>query len=407
MCSGEKDAFWNRITRSLKSFHVISGETISLYDYDKEIKACYIKHRHILDLYDSEGIKQFLSMIELPIAKKTGYVNVFKDYVFIVLGLYDDDTFMGIAVVGPILTSEREAYQSYVVGSTLKINTEKHDIIDYIDSTLHLFCSVFLKGCHFDELSVIYNRKQFKPFEMEQFFNDSIEYMNDEINAVVGMNYSEFLSQLVFSVLKYDKKAVKKMINGIFDIELPRPLKKLPKSMERLRVEKNIILLYFSVIQYILLENVICSDFNLHFMSVLVTEFEHCTNVNQLKLTANNLIDQLFDNMRVEENQANRQIRTCINYINNHMEHKLTLEEVAEQIHHSSKYLSRLFKQETGMAFKEYVAGQKLKVAKNLLRYTDIPVAQVGLSIGYNSLSNFTVFFKRLTRMSPNQYRQS
>ena len=65
-----------------------------------------------------------------------------------------------------------------------------------------------------------------------------------------------------------------------------------------------------------------------------------------------------------------------------------------------------LFKKETGFSPLQYQLAVRLTRAKNLLRSSDIPVAEIGSMLGFNSTWYFSRFFRQQTGMPPITYRK-
>lgn len=83
-----------------------------------------------------------------------------------------------------------------------------------------------------------------------------------------------------------------------------------------------------------------------------------------------------------------------------------SLIECAELVSMSPSYLSRMFKQEVGMTFIEYLMKYKVDRAKKLLAETDHSITQIAEMIGYSE-RNLNRAFQRHVLMSPKQYRLS
>jgi len=85
---------------------------------------------------------------------------------------------------------------------------------------------------------------------------------------------------------------------------------------------------------------------------------------------------------------------------------KISLKDATGVVHISPKYLSRIFRQETGMAFHDYVLGLKMEKAKELLETTSLNVDQISYKLGYANSESFTRQFKKRTRFTPSGYRR-
>ncbi|MFM2121364.1 MAG: DNA-O6-methylguanine-protein-cysteine S-methyltransferase/DNA-3-methyladenine glycosylase Ada/AlkA [Pseudomonadota bacterium] len=73
----------------------------------------------------------------------------------------------------------------------------------------------------------------------------------------------------------------------------------------------------------------------------------------------------------------------------------------------TDRHLRRIFRERHGVAPRDYLATQRLLLAKQLLTDTDQPIAQVALASGYDSLRRFNAAFAEHYRLTPSQVRAS
>lgn len=106
------------------------------------------------------------------------------------------------------------------------------------------------------------------------------------------------------------------------------------------------------------------------------------------------------------ESEAIRPIRIAKQYVAQHFNEPITLDGVCAAAGFSVSYFSKMFKQETGEGFSKYLARVRIDKAKELLRDTNLPVAQVCGMVGYSDIKHFTGTFKNLTSLKPSQYRK-
>ncbi len=85
---------------------------------------------------------------------------------------------------------------------------------------------------------------------------------------------------------------------------------------------------------------------------------------------------------------------------------QISLKDATGVVHISPKYLSRIFRQETGMAFHDYVLLLKMEKAKELLEKTSLNVDQISYKLGYANSESFTRQFKKRTRFTPSGCRK-
>jgi AraC-like DNA-binding protein len=78
---------------------------------------------------------------------------------------------------------------------------------------------------------------------------------------------------------------------------------------------------------------------------------------------------------------------------------------VARAVNASATYLSKRFKEATGMTFIDYLGRIRVEKAKNLLRNPNLRVSSIALEVGFQSVSQFNRTFKKVTGRSPKQLR--
>ena len=84
----------------------------------------------------------------------------------------------------------------------------------------------------------------------------------------------------------------------------------------------------------------------------------------------------------------------------------LSVETVCGKLHVSSSYFSKIFKQETGGTFVNYLTGRRMEEAKKLLLQTDYKSQVIGNMVGYPEPNYFSYVFKKNCGMSPVKYRK-
>ncbi|GHU73075.1 hypothetical protein AGMMS49992_10520 [Clostridia bacterium] len=93
-------------------------------------------------------------------------------------------------------------------------------------------------------------------------------------------------------------------------------------------------------------------------------------------------------------------------YINDHFSGNISLETVARTVFLSPVYVSRLFRQETGETFVDYVTRIRIDNAKALLRDHSQTVSQVSLMVGYPNPRYFYRVFREQTGYTPSEFRR-
>ncbi|HEX8941256.1 MAG TPA: helix-turn-helix domain-containing protein, partial [Candidatus Limnocylindrales bacterium] len=104
--------------------------------------------------------------------------------------------------------------------------------------------------------------------------------------------------------------------------------------------------------------------------------------------------------------EARERVRPVLAYLEGHCRDAVGLADAASVAHISPSRLRHLFKDVTGLGFKEYVTHIRLAEAKRLLLTTDLSVAEVAAAISYTNLHQFYRVFQRSCAMSPAEYRR-
>lgn len=97
---------------------------------------------------------------------------------------------------------------------------------------------------------------------------------------------------------------------------------------------------------------------------------------------------------------------TIYAYVNeNYASPALSLSSIAESLSFSPSYLTRYFKEKTGISLMQYIDRKRFEESKNLLATTSLPIKAVVERVGYTDEANFSRKFKRHEGVTPTQYR--
>ena len=101
------------------------------------------------------------------------------------------------------------------------------------------------------------------------------------------------------------------------------------------------------------------------------------------------------------------EIQNAIAYINENLTEPLTLDQIARQANLSRSHLSTLFRQATGVTPYEYLILQRIEKSVELLRDSKLTILGIAQECGFRNLANFNKTFKKVTGMTPSDYRTS
>ena len=101
------------------------------------------------------------------------------------------------------------------------------------------------------------------------------------------------------------------------------------------------------------------------------------------------------------------QLRRAIDYIHDHIGEALDLASISQAAGLSAFHFARLFKAATGDSPFQFVTRTRMERAKELLRKTRLPIADIAERLGYQQPSHFSGRFRSLLGCSPDAYRKS
>ncbi len=94
-------------------------------------------------------------------------------------------------------------------------------------------------------------------------------------------------------------------------------------------------------------------------------------------------------------------------FIQENYAHDISLSEAAERVYLNPIYISRIFKEKTGQTFTEYLSNVRIEAAVELLKHSDLYVYEICERVGYHNLKYFYKIFRKMTGLSPSEYRSA
>lgn len=122
------------------------------------------------------------------------------------------------------------------------------------------------------------------------------------------------------------------------------------------------------------------------------------------KIDCGNDEDTQLDN---ELGKGNKRVVDMVKQIiETEYDKNINLTEIANRVYLNPKYLSRMFKKETGLNIIDYLLHVRINMAKQLLRENlDFKVYEVANMVGYTDSVFFNKLFKKLVGMTPKEYK--
>ncbi|MCR4895911.1 MAG: AraC family transcriptional regulator [Lachnospiraceae bacterium] len=93
-------------------------------------------------------------------------------------------------------------------------------------------------------------------------------------------------------------------------------------------------------------------------------------------------------------------------YLNEHYNERITLEDLAGQFYINKYYLTRLFREGFGCSVGTYLQQLRITRAKELLRFSDKSIEEIGYECGIGAPHYFSRLFRKMEGISPSEYRK-
>lgn len=117
---------------------------------------------------------------------------------------------------------------------------------------------------------------------------------------------------------------------------------------------------------------------------------------------------QLFQLLSANANDKNEMvIRKIKDYIKEHLSESISLSALSLIVNYNETYISRLFKQITGMKLSEYIYQERIARAKYLLATSGDSMQAIASSTGFDSPQYFSLVFKKSVGITPSEYQRT
>lgn len=198
------------------------------------------------------------------------------------------------------------------------------------------------------------------------------------------VNMSENFKRVVISVFKINKNS--DMIFDLIDKEIS---------------QKNI---------YPLTENFKnCIEYIIDYM-----ENEYANYITAIEYMMIPLLYEFFNIAKLEFNFAYKNIQNESNdktakvrkYIEKNISRKITAQEIADYMNLSLRQLNRILNASQGWSVKYQIDAIKYNMAKQLLINTKLNLIEISSKLGFANEHSFITFFKRISGVTPKQYRE-
>ncbi len=114
----------------------------------------------------------------------------------------------------------------------------------------------------------------------------------------------------------------------------------------------------------------------------------------------------IVENANAKIPEINVTVQKINLYIQQNYDRDISNSEISAEFGYHSFYLNRIFKKITGITIHQAVIKEKIRVAKRLLKETDLSIGVISDEVGFTDSSQFCTAFRNHTGLSPKEYRK-
>lgn len=135
---------------------------------------------------------------------------------------------------------------------------------------------------------------------------------------------------------------------------------------------------------------------------------EKFKTIEQLENWIINMVNSMNELMLKDSVPKKKDVITeAKEYIRQHYNQNITLNDISKNFFINPYYFSQLFKKKTGMTYQKYLTNYRIDRAKKLLAETDLRIYEVCKLVGYSDVNHFNQVFDRNEGVKPGEYRQN
>ncbi|MWB95375.1 helix-turn-helix domain-containing protein [Flavobacterium sp. GA093] len=147
-----------------------------------------------------------------------------------------------------------------------------------------------------------------------------------------------------------------------------------------------------------------CQHIDQHTQEIILSQIELLLNYSK----------RFYERQFITRKSGNHQLLTRFEtYLNEYFENSssgkglLTVHQIAEAMNISPNYLSDLLRIQTGQNTQQHIHEKLISKAKEKLSTTELSVSEIAYELGFEHAQSFSTLFKKKTKLSPLEFRQS
>ena len=395
----------NKICRILSSSYDV---VTSCFDYEGEI---------VFSTYAFEGNrkKYYLEAVRFAIdqCRRTQNVLISIDEISITMigiPVNCENEQGGIIIIGPFYSNRLS--DKFITDSLKRMQLEDRAKKEFLESMRNMPYYPFREYYRLTKLiyHYLYNQELEESNMSVINFSDSMERSeadNRTSNAALEIEQHEtylFERYMLECIRTGDVNKLQKILRDVSKPELMAKAGVLSIGNE-MRQQKNLFIAATSIATRAAIEGGLNSEIAFSLSDIYICQVEAMKTVNP------DMVEKMLVDFAGRVQEINKvegyspYVNQCYEYIKLHIYDDINISMIADYLGISHEYLSRLFKQETGMSVIEYLKKSKVKEAKFLLKYSKLSFVEISEKLAFCSQSHFITVFKKEVKLTPKQYR--
>ncbi len=255
-------------------------------------------------------------------------------------------------------------------------------------------------GKELNTLDVLHHRALLSEDEHVRFERHIDRNLSDQRETTALHHDVELEKQLFQSIKEGRTEKLRELAN--FD---PKNLGILSKS-SYLRSQKNIAIAGITLATRAAMEGGLHSEIAYTMSDLYIQHMEELTDIQSVVKHRTEAMFAFAERVKQSRSEKySRVVAECQKYIYNHIYEEVTVAALAEKMRLNANYLSQLFKKEVGIPIHSYIMREKVEEAKKLLTASELSLSEICARLNFYDQSHFTKIFKKLTGVTPKQFR--
>lgn len=313
-----------------------------------------------------------------------------------------------IYVIGPVFTNEtalpslKKALREKGLSVILTRNTEKFlesvpviSSMDFFRYTIMFYYCVTGEKISVDQIQLQHSKSGNK--QTPVFEEDDAEIKNQHLGV-----YS--VENLLMRMIREGNLNYSSVLNTAAIISSGVKM----KHGNTIRQAKNSLLLFIALCSRAAIDGGLVPELSYSLCDLYTELVEGCDQITDLMALSHKMYHDFVERVHrlKQDTSLSKPVQLCRDHIIMHLCDKLSIQSLARLCGYSEYYLSRKFKQETGLSIKDYINRQRIEYAKSRLTASRDSVQDISDSLHYCSRSYFSTLFQKMTGLSPSEYRE-